>query len=151
MGYLNYYYTNSNKLLPASSISAISLLTGYATYMLKLNIPADSALNWYNTIYKLHPALKKETSYIDYLSFLYFVKKDTVKAQLLAYAKQSLSEKGEARWRNAMDIYRLLKMEDQRKATEQKILSAYPVAKSPNIISWANIIQTRQRLRHQAF
>src|SRR5450432_4118599 len=126
IGYLNYLYENSNKQLPASNISAISLLTGYATYILKLNIPADSALNWYNTIYKLHPALKKETSYYDYLSFLYFIKRDTVKQQLLAYAKQSLSEKGETRWRNAMNIYRLLKMEDQQKATEQKILSAYP-------------------------
>jgi thiol-disulfide isomerase/thioredoxin len=126
MGYLNYLYENSNQQFPASNISAISLLTGYATYILKLNIPADSVLQWYNTIYKLHPALKKDPSYYDYLAFLYFVKKDTVKQQLLAYAKQSLSEKGEIRWRYAMNIYRLLKMEDQQKATEQKILSAYP-------------------------
>ena len=125
-GYLNYLYENNNKQLPAATISAISLLTGYATYILKLNIPADSALKWYNTAYKLHPALKKETSYYGYLSFLYFVKRDTIKQQLIAYAKQSLSEKGETRWNNAMNIYRLLKMEDQQKAAEQKILSTYP-------------------------
>jgi len=110
------------------NITMAKLLNGYAQFILKIKeVPKVNIIKIYEDEYKIHPVLKNRNSYLDYLTVLYTEKKDTVKSKLLTYAKQMTQTKNdESKWRNAGDIYRLLKMNEDQENIEQKAILAYP-------------------------
>lgn len=126
-GYVSFLYDNSGKRFPSAGITSNGLLSGFASFILKLKVPAAELLQEYEKEYKLHPALKNETEYNNYLSLLYTMKKDTAKPQLIAFAKQMLgAKKDEAKWLTGANIYRMLKMDKALKKSEADILAVYP-------------------------
>ncbi|MEJ7683407.1 MAG: hypothetical protein WKG06_37225 [Segetibacter sp.] len=126
-GFISYLYDKKGKRYPSAGITSTTLLGGFAPYILKLKVPATTLLKEYEKEYKLHPALVNEIEYFNYLNLAYTLKKDTVKPQLIAFAKRMLeAKKDEARWVMGANVYRLLKMEDPLKKSEATILAAYP-------------------------
>lgn len=78
--------------------------------------------------YRLSPSLKNESSYAYYLYFLYEAKKDSMKSGLLAYAHQMASAgSDEAKWLNALYVYRRLRMDKEYPEVENKAISIYPI------------------------
>lgn len=126
-GYIVYLYDKKGNRYPSAGITSATLLGGFAPYILKIKVPAATLLKEYEKEYKLHPELMNQVEYYDYLNLLYNVKKDTVKPQLIAFAKQMLgAKKDETKWMMGANVYRLLKMEEPLKKSEAAILAAYP-------------------------
>ena len=111
-GFIYYSDNRTNKQQALSKILLADLLENKAEYFLAIISSTTYILQLYEEAYRLNPSLKKENSYVDYLSVLYDLKKDSVKSQLIRYADQiQKTTKDEIQWRNAARIYSWLKME----------------------------------------
>lgn len=128
-GFRIYLYDNNGTIPASARITTADLLSYYAPRILKLNreLLKEQVIKLYKEGYKLSPSLKNGSSYTSYLNILYEEKKDAVKPKLLAYANQmALAQNDEQKWINAISIYRLLKMDEEKQKVEKKILSANP-------------------------
>lgn len=127
-GYIFYLYDREGKRFIFENIMLARLLNGYAQYFLKLKETTKTLLvKMYEGAYKLHPELRQNSYYLDYLTVLYKAKENAVKPKLLAYAKQmALLQNNEASWTNAIKIYQLLKMDKEQQEVEQKAIAIYP-------------------------
>lgn len=126
-GFISYLHDKKGNRYPSAGITATNLRGGIAPYILKIKVPPAALLKEYEKEYKLYPALVNEIEYFNYLNLLYSLKKDTVKPQLIAFAKQMLGAKNdETRWVMGANVYRLLKMGEPLKKSEAAILAAYP-------------------------
>jgi len=139
-GFIVTLLDSKGKPFLTKNITMAKLLSGYAQFILRIKeVPKVNIIKIYEDEYKIHPVLKKRNSYFDYLTILYKEKKDTVKSKLLAYAKQMTQTKNdESKWRNAGDIYRLLKMDEDQKDIEQKATLAYPNGQVAKDKFWEN-------------
>lgn len=129
LGFKIYLYDNNGAIPASARIATADMLSYYAPRMLKLNreLLKEQVIKLYEEGYKLSPSLKNESSYTSYLSILYEEKKDAIKPKLLAYANQmALTQNDEQKWINAINIYRLLKMDEEKQKVENKILSEKP-------------------------
>lgn len=129
-GFKIYLYDRNDTTAASARIATADLLSYYAPHMLNLNreLSNAQAIKLYEEGYKLSPALKNESSYSSYLSILYEEKKDTVRSKLIAYAKQiALAQNDEQKWMNAIKIYNLLKMNDEKQKVEKKVLTEKPL------------------------
>jgi thiol-disulfide isomerase/thioredoxin len=143
-GFIYYSDIRTNKQQALSKILLADLLENKAEYFLDIISSTTYLLQLYEEAYRLNPTLKKENSYVDYLSVLYDLKKDSVKSQLLAYANQiQKTTKDEIRWRNATRIYSWLKMEDEVKKTNTNILSAFPNGEFAKEQYWDNLYKSK--------
>jgi len=128
-GFKIYLYDNNSAISASARLAAADLLSYYAPRMLNLNreLLKEQAIKLYEEAYKLSPALKNDNSYSSYLAILYEEKKDAVKPKLLAYAKQmALAQNDEQKWINAINIYSILKMDEEKQKVENKVLSLRP-------------------------
>ncbi len=129
LGFKIYLYDNNGAVQPSARLAAADLLGYYAPRILKLNAERsrEQAISLYEEGYKMSPALKNENSYRAYLSMLYEEKKDTVKPELIAYArKMAAAQNDEQKWMNAINIYSVLKMVEEKQKVESKVLSKKP-------------------------
>lgn len=128
-GFKIYLHNRNDHLSASACLAAADLLSYYAPHMLNLDreLSNKQAIKLYEDGYKLSPALKNENSYSSYLSILYEEKKDTVKSKLFSYAKQmELAKNDEQKWMNAIKIYSILKMNNDKQKVEKKVLTEYP-------------------------
>jgi thiol-disulfide isomerase/thioredoxin len=89
--------------------------------------------------YRLHPELKKENTYMDYLLLLYTQNENTARPKLLTYANQLLQvNNDEEKWSNAARIFGKLKMSEERKIIQDKILKAFSDGKKAKENYWNN-------------
>jgi thiol-disulfide isomerase/thioredoxin len=138
-GFVCYLNDRSGKRYERAAIDAADLVAGYAGYKLKIGVKASSLVDVYENEFKMHPDLKK-TCYFDYLMYLYRAKKDTVKQQLVDYARKILAEKNtEDQWANALALYRVLKMDSATVKTERKIRAAYPRGSVARTLFWRKV------------
>lgn len=142
-GFVYYSVNRTNKELALSKILLADLLENNAEYFLGIKSPNSYLLQLYEEAYRLHPPLKKENSYVDYLSVLYDVKKDSAKSQLLAYANQIQKTKNEIQWRNAARIYSWLKMQDDVKKTNTNILLEFPDGELAKEQYWNDLFNSK--------
>lgn len=129
-GFKIYLYDRNDTIAASARLATADLLSYYAPRMLNLNqeLSNTQAIKLYEGVYKLSPAFKNESSYSSYLSLLYGEKKDTVKSKLLAYAQQmALAENDVQKWMDAIKIYGLLKMNDEKQKVEKKVLTESPL------------------------
>lgn len=124
-GYLLYLYDDNSSTFEDAITNAAQLLYFDATYYLKLDIPGDSILAMYEDAYERYPKGKDKT-YFSYLYILYRIKKDAAKPTMLQYAKEQLAINKEENLNNALNIYRLLRMDDEINNLSKKIISEYP-------------------------
>lgn len=126
-GYVSYLYNVKGNKFKTAGLTSANLLSGFARYYLQLSLSNSDIIKKFEDEYKQNASLKKEDSYLNYLMLLYAQKKDSVKPQLLAYAKQmELSKNDEKKWIQVKDIYRTLKMPEAGNKIGNKILSRYP-------------------------
>jgi thiol-disulfide isomerase/thioredoxin len=128
-GFKIYLYDKNDPLSASARLAAADLLSYYAPRMLNLDreLSNKQAIKLYEDGYKLSPALKNENSYSSYLSTLYEEKKDTVRSKLFSYAKQmALAKNDEQKSMNAIKIYSILKMNNEKQEVEKKVLKEYP-------------------------
>lgn len=138
-GFVFYLYNNKGKRAADRKIQLASLLQSYQAHGLDIKITNASLIKLYEDDYKLQPELKKEDSYADYLAVLYEEKKNLVKPQLLLYAnKLERIENNEPKWLNAVEMYRILKMDDEKKVLSNKILSIFPSGELAKKNFWDN-------------
>lgn len=126
-GYIVYLYDNGSNEYPGSKINAAQLLNRYCRYYLKTKVPADSLLAFYDADYKLHPAEKKNSGYLDYLNILYKVKKEAAKPVLLSYIQEQTQTDAEANWYNAYNVYQTLGMKDKKDSLGRIIITKWPL------------------------
>ena len=127
-GFVVFLRNGKGKRFDFETIILARLRKSFARYALELK-PLSNAIisKMFEDAYKTHPELKKEESYLDYLTVLYKEKHDAVKPKLLVYAKQmTLVHNDEIKWMRAKRIYQLLKMDKEQQVIEDKILSVYP-------------------------
>ncbi|MGN6615146.1 MAG: hypothetical protein ACTHKC_08890, partial [Candidatus Nitrosocosmicus sp.] len=130
-GFVIYLYDQNDSHGARARVATADLLSYYAPRILKLDkrLSTRNAIKLYEEAYKLSPTLKKENSYTSYLFILYEEKKDTVKSMLLAYAKKMAAENDEQKCIDAINIYGLLKMNNEKEKVEKKVLERNPVGK----------------------
>ena len=140
-GFNLYLHDKQGKRFVFENVRLASLLGNFARYRLQLKPLSNKILiKMYEGAYSLYPELRKEDSYLDYLTFLYKEKLDAVKPKLLAYAKQLIQiQTDETKWLNAKRIYTLLKMNEERDNIENKILSVYPDGQEAKQKFWDNL------------
>ncbi len=127
-GFVAYLHDGKGQRFDFETIMLATLRNSFARYALELK-PVSNAIiiKMFEDAYRLYPELRKDESYLDYLTVLYKEKHDAVKAKLLAYAKQMmLVQNDEIKWMRAKRIYQLLKMDKEQQIIENKVLSAYP-------------------------
>lgn len=144
-GYIIHLHNKAGKRFVFENIVLAILLNDYAKYKLQLKEkPNELLLKMYEDTYVLHPEFKQEDSYLDYLTVLYKVKENAAKPRLLAYAKQMIQINNEANWRNAVSVYRLLKMDEEQSELEKKILSRYPNGELAKENFWRNYYNNKE-------
>jgi len=129
LGFISYFYNRNGKKSVSSYIQAAYMLSYYAPRFLGLDWEKLKGvmIKLYETAYRLSPILKKESIYTYYLMLLYEQKKESVRPQLLAYAKQMSSSKfNQNKWMKAIKIYHLLNMDEQQKEVEDRAIRTYP-------------------------
>jgi thiol-disulfide isomerase/thioredoxin len=142
-GYVVYLYDNKGTRYPGSQVNAARLRTMDAAFLLKLNVPAEKIAAMYEEEYRLSPE-EKDSSYPEYLVYVYKAKGDNVKPQILNYAKQQLSgNKDEKKWMNALAMYELLKMKDEEQNLEEKMLKEWPDGSLAKQIALLKIFETK--------
>jgi len=127
-GFVVFLHNGKGKRFDFETIMFARLRNSFAKYALELK-PVSNAtiIQMFEDTYRFYPELRKEESYLDYLTVLYKEKHDAVKPKLLVYAKlMTLVQNDEIKWMRAKSIYQLLKMVKEQQIIENKILSAYP-------------------------
>jgi thiol-disulfide isomerase/thioredoxin len=139
-GFIIYLHDKTGKRFANEQIDLAGLMDDYAVYQSGLKEKSTpSLIKMYEESYRLHPELKKENTYVDYLLLLYKKNENTAKPKLLSYAKQLLQIKNdEDKWANAASIYSELKMTDEKKRVQDEILIAFPNGKRANGYYWNN-------------
>ncbi len=137
-GFIIYLHDKNGKRFTTEQIDLAGLLDDYAVYQLALKEKSTATLiKLYEDSYRLHPELKKENTYADYLSLLYKENENAAKPKLLNYANQLMQEAAdEEKWANAAWAYGKLKMSDEKKAIQDKILMTFPNGKKAKEIYW---------------
>lgn len=143
-GFIYYSNRNKNKQRAESNLVLADLLETKAEYCVDIKTSNSYLLQLYEEAYKVNPTLKKESSYVNYLSVLYDLKKDSVKKILLDYASLTLkTRKEESKWRNAIRIYSWLKMEDEVKKLNTNILLAFPIGELAKVEYWNDFYKAK--------
>lgn len=139
-GFIIYLHDKTGKRFIGEQIDLAALLDDYAVYELALKEKSTASLiKMYADSYRLHPELKKENTYADYLLLLYKENENAAGPKLLSYANQLLQiNNDEDKWTNAAHIYGKLKMSDERKNVQDKILMAFPNGKKAKENYWNN-------------
>jgi peroxiredoxin len=138
-GFIFYMRNKKNQQFPERDIQLASLQNGYSSYFIDVKTSNTYLITLYTNAYEKYPELKNEDSYADYISVLYDVKKDLVKPKLISYAHQMENVQGdETKWLNAVDIYDLLKMNDEKIVLTNKILIEFPNGKLAKKLFWKN-------------
>ncbi len=129
------------------NVQLARLLSGYARYALQLKpLPDDILIKMYEDAYSLHPSLKEDETYIDYLMMLYKNQPVDFKPALIRYASDMLSkEHSEVKWLNAAKIYQSLNMPDELEKTTAKILTAFPNGIEAGQIFWNEFYQAKDK------
>lgn len=137
-GYIRSLFDQNGKQFIFEKIALAGMLKGYAPFFLKLKETPNSVLiKMYEDTYRLHPELRKQDSYIDYLTVLYKEKEAAVKDKLLDYANQkALEQENEASWINAIKVYQLLNLEEKKQKVEKKAIATYPNGLKAKEIFW---------------
>ncbi len=129
-GFIIYLHDKTGKRFKTEQTDLAGLLDDYGYALALKDKPTSLLIKMYDDSYRLHPELKKENAYVDFLSLLYKEKGDSVRPQLLNYANQLLQVKDdEDKWINAARIYRWLKISDEKKRVEDEILTTFPNGK----------------------
>ncbi len=126
LGYFSVLYDKNNKKFPLTDAITANSLIPIGSAFLKLKTPAKVIPQLYEAEFKINESAK-DKFYIAYLNTLYRENKDETKPKMLEYAQVLLATTDEKKWLNATTIYRILKMNDELKQTETKILETYPV------------------------
>lgn len=137
-GFIIYLHDKNGKRFTCEQLDLAGLLNDYAVYQSALKEKSTpSLIKMYEDSYRLHPELKKENTYADYLSLLYKENENAAKPKLLNYANQLMQQDAdEDKWENAAWAYGKLRMSDERKAVQDKILMTFPNGKKAKGNYW---------------
>lgn len=137
-GFIFYQHNTKGERFSNEKIALAELLYRYP-FELDIKATNTSIIKLFNEGYSLHPELKKDNSYADYLDLLYEEKGDVVRPQLIQYAgKMEKIQLDETKWLNAASIYELLKMDEKKHELISKILYTYPNGKLANNKFWSD-------------
>ena len=137
-GFIINLLTNAGSRFTHEKLDLAALLDNNIIYSIDLKeTPNPSLIKLYEDSYKLYPAFKNETTYLDYLFLLYSENENLTRPKLLSYASKLLKVNDEEKWTNAFRIYGRLKMAEERKAVGEKILIAFPTGKKANENFWS--------------
>ena len=127
-GYIIYLHDKAGKRYVNEKPDLIESLQYAGWYSLGPPEKPDSIfIKMYEDSYKLHPQLKNHYTYLDYLFLKYKKNENAARPQLLSYANKLLqSENNEETLTTARRIYSKLKMTEEKKAMNDKILTAFP-------------------------
>lgn len=139
-GFIIYLHDKTGKRFTHEKLEMAALLDGYAQYNLGIKeLPAKQIIKLYEDSYSSHPEFKKENTYTDYLLLLNKENEKLTRPKLLSYATELQQINGdEEKWINAARIYRELKMTDERKILNDKILATFPNGRRANDYYWSN-------------
>ena len=137
-GFIIYLHDKNGKRFTCEQLDLAGLLNDYAVYQSALKEKSMPLLiKMYEDSYRLYPQFKRENTYADYLSLLYKENENTAKPKLLNYANQLMQQDAdEDKWANAAWAYGKLKMSDEKKAVQDKILIAFPNGKKAKENYW---------------
>ena len=124
-GYLVTLYDNNNKKFPATNCASALLLKGIGASYFNLKVPTKEITKLFEEDFKSDSAAK-EKYYYTYVYYLYSDNKEEGKPKFVEYAKKLLTTNDESKWIRAYYIYYNLKMEDEKKQLETKILETFP-------------------------
>jgi Peroxiredoxin len=124
-GYLVTLYDKNNKKFPASNIACALLLKGIGASYFKLKVSIKEITKLFEEDFK-QDSTAKEKYYYTYVYYLYADNKESGKPKFAEYAKTLLTTNDEPSWIKAYYIYYNLKMEDEKKQLEAKILKTFP-------------------------
>ncbi|MBK7557747.1 MAG: TlpA family protein disulfide reductase [Chitinophagaceae bacterium] len=146
-GYIIYLHNKEGKRFNYEKTDLAGLLDDYAVYELALKSRSSQALiKMYEDSYQLHPELKKENPYLEYLFLRYAENEKTGRQPLLDHANLLLQAKNdEVKWTKAARIYSRLKMGDEKKAVDDKIDIAFPNGKRAKEKFWNNYYQKNDK------
>ncbi len=135
-GFIFYLHNTKGERFSDEKIALAELLYRYP-FELDIKATNTSIIKLFSEGYSLHPELKKDNSYPDYLDLLYEEKGDIVRPQLIQYAdKMEKIQLDETKWLNAIYVYDLLKMDKEKEALQKKILYTYPNGNLANNKFW---------------
>lgn len=139
-GFIIYLHDKSGKRFITEQIDLAGLLDDYAVYQFALKEKSTvSLIKLYENSYSLHPELKNNNTYLDYLLLLQKQNENEARPKLLSHASKLLQIKNdEDKWANAARIYSALKMSDEKKRVQDEILTAFPNGKRANGLYWNN-------------
>ena len=136
-GFVIYLHDKTGKRFNTEQTDLAELIDDYGYLLALKDKPTPLLIKMYEDSYRLHPELKKENAYPNYLYLLNKEKGDAVRPQLLNYANQLLQVKDdEDKWIIAARIYRWLKMIDEKKRLEDEILTVFPDGKRAKENYW---------------
>ena len=146
-GFVVFLNNGKGRRFDFETIMLARLRNSFARYALELKpVSTKTIIKMFEDAYRLYPELKKEESYLDYLTVLYKEKYDAVKPKLLFYAKQMiLVQNDETKWMRAKRIYQLLKMDKEQQIIEGEILSAYPNGQEAEQRFWDRLYNQKDR------
>jgi thiol-disulfide isomerase/thioredoxin len=126
-GFIIHLHDDNGNLFANDAIQWLGLIQDWNYYMDLTEISKKILIERYESAYQKHPELKKETSYVDYLTILYKEKKEDAKEILLNYALDRVKNADrEIDLLNAAKVFGLLKMNEEKQAAENKALEMYP-------------------------
>jgi thiol-disulfide isomerase/thioredoxin len=139
-GFVIYLHNKNGKIFNAAQIDLAILLNDYAIYEFGLKKrPVLSLIKMYEDSYRLYPQLKEGKSYADYLSLLYTENENAARPKLLNYADQLMQQApDEDKLELAAWAYRKLKMPEEKKIAEDKILTSFPDGKQAKEKFWSD-------------
>jgi thiol-disulfide isomerase/thioredoxin len=146
-GYISYLFDKKGKRFSTAKITEAAILnSGLASNYHDINRPSAVLIKMFTEGFKINPNLKNGGPfYLDYLLLLYKERPDSVRPILLNYANQILKTIGdEQNWLNALRVYRILKMPEQQKEVEDKILIAFPNGEVANNKFWTDFYKTKE-------
>lgn len=126
-GYCHFLYDKNGNRLHKYDIQRVSLVDGFASYFFELQYSDAEIIDAYESIFRVKGYREYKTDYYNYLSALYRDNRTGARAKLLLFAgkiKKNLNNESDLLI--ALNIYRLLQMENEKDVLMIRILQRFP-------------------------
>lgn len=149
-GFIIHLYDDKGNLFGNDAIQWAGLIQDWFFYMDMAEPSNKILIEMYESAYQIHPELKNEAAYVDYLSVLYKEKKSDAKTTLLNYAVDKIKTAGrEIDLVNASRVFALLKMDEEKEAARNKALELYPFGELAKEKYWGQQYQVNAKATEQ--
>lgn len=127
VGYKFFLLNKNGTRYEDENIILAELLISYSRATLEVKSSFTVLRNLYDDTYKKHPQLMANDSYGDYLILLFNNNKDSMREPLITFARDlQRRDKLEKNLLNAIMIYQLLGMDEEKELLVKQILQSFP-------------------------